>query len=297
MSDRAFEQSEIRVLPARPDDGLMAPAPAPAADPVATMALASGKGGVGKSVLAVNLAAALVTCGRRVLVVDADNGPASVPDLIGLQPPPASVAGEDGLHIATVAGSREEFAHLDELARERLLLGFKAMASSCADLVVFDVPTGIGCGPLKQVASAVDHLILVVIPERTALAEAYAVLKQIARRRRSPEVSILFNRGHSTAELGVAAQRLIETATQYLRIRPRLLGWVPFDEAVARSIAARVPFVRGEPEARASRAVSAIAHRLAGMPPFDPPRLDLILPPLAGGAEPGAMAAEIRKAS
>jgi flagellar biosynthesis protein FlhG len=216
---------------------------------------------------------------------------------MGLGPGRGSFAGEDHLHVATVAASKGEFATLDEITRGRQLASFKALANSCADLVVFDVPAGMSSGPLIQVASAVDHLILVVIPERTALAEAYAVLKEIARRRRAPEVSILFNRGRSTAELGLAAQRLIETATRYLQIRPRLLGWVPFDEVVGRSIAARVPFVRGDPEARASQAVRAIAHRLAGMPRLDPPRLELVPRPRAGSGEPEAVHAAIRKAS
>jgi flagellar biosynthesis protein FlhG len=207
--------------------------------------------------------------------------------------------GEGGLRVTALAASREELASLDEVTRARRMQSLMTgrPAGFCADLVAFDTSPGTGHSPLPPMTWGVDHLIVVVSPERMALADSYALLKEVARHQHPPEVSILFNRGRSTAELGLAAQRLLEAANRFLRLRPKLLGWVPFDEAVPRSIAARVPFVNGEPQAKASAAVRVIARRLAGIPRLDPPRLEIPCRSHADGADTRAIATAIREAA
>jgi flagellar biosynthesis protein FlhG len=293
----------LAALPARAaasPAGFPGPEPAlPAGSRNPTLAVASGKGGVGKSVLAVNLAAALGALGRRVLLVDGDLGLGSAHQLLGLTPrrPLLDVvrgacglddtlcADAEGLLLAPAGEGEHELADLDELRRERLLRSLEA-ADDRTDLLVLDAPAGIGRAAL-QVAMAAEHLVLVATPERTALADAYALLKVIARRRHAPEVSILFNQVQSTAELALAAQRVGEAAARYLGLKPKLLGWVPLDAAVRRSVASQAPFVRAEPYAPASRAVREIARRLAADPSLQPPLR----------ATPGGAAAPFRQAS
>jgi flagellar biosynthesis protein FlhG len=275
------------------------PEPNPDLSSRPAIAIASGKGGVGKSVLAVNLATAMNSLRRQVLLVDAELGLASAHHLLGL-PARRSLRDvlrgdcdlveslcetESGFLVLPAGDGDEELANLDELSRQRLIRSLSA-AETIADLVILDAPAGIG-REATQLATAVEHLIVVTTPERTALAGAYALLQVIARRRSLPAVSLLLNQVYEARELELG-ERLVEAASSRLGFKPEILGWVPSDPAVRRSVEAQIPFVTGEPYAAATRAVRAIARKLVGDPRLRP----LIRQPVPAGE-----LIEIRRAS
>jgi flagellar biosynthesis protein FlhG len=261
-------------------------APEPEADPEIlrnpALAIASGKGGVGKSVIAANLSVALGALRRRVLLVDAAFGLAGTHHLFGIKARRSLrdllrgdceigdnlCESEGGLLVLPASDGDEELADLDELSRERLFRSL-GTADNHGDLLIFDAPAGIGRA-VTQLAMAVEHLVVIATPERPSLAAAYALLKTISRRRSPPAVSVLMNQVYSASELELA-DHLIEASSRRLGLRPVLLGWVPFDPAVRRSVIDQTPFVSSAPYSPAARAVRAIARKLAGDPRMRPP--------------------------
>ncbi len=244
--------------------------------------VASGKGGVGKTMLSTNLSVALCGLGRRVLLVDTNLGLGGSHHLLGVRPrhslaefvrtgdPELAVCkAGNGLMLAPAGAGREELANADELTRARVLQSLGHFDDR-TDMLVLDTPAGISRA-VTQVTTMAERVLVVATTERTALADAYALLKAIARRRRQPTVSLMFNQVQSTAELRLAAQRLEESAARFLKLRTTLIGWVPADPAVPRSVARQVPLVRSEPYSPAARAIRAIARRLNTDPLLAPP--------------------------
>jgi flagellar biosynthesis protein FlhG len=161
---------------------------------VRSIAITSGKGGVGKTCITVNLARALARGGRRVLLIDADLGLANVDTLLGLHPRATLrqvVAGEraledvlidgpGGIKIVPAASGFEDMARLGGREICFLLAQFDALAR---DFDVALIDTGAGISPaVLCFALAADEKLIVTTPEPTALTDAYALLKVLATR-------------------------------------------------------------------------------------------------------------------
>ena len=230
------------------------------------MAVVSGKGGVGKTNLAVNLAIGLATAGRRVLLVDADLGLANVDLVLGQRPrgdlghvlagrlPLEAVVqdGPAGLRWIPGAQHMPAVTRMDERRREALLEGLTALETE-HDFILLDAPAGIGRGVL-HLARQADELLLVTTPEPTAMMDAYTLLKAVAAAKAESlaHVRLVVNMVTHRADADRVHQRLEETAKRFLGISLDLAGYVFCDGHVGRAVQKQQPLVLAYPHSQAA---------------------------------------------
>ncbi len=235
-----------------------------------SLAVVSGKGGVGKSVIALNLAVALARRGDSVCLVDASPGIGHLEFLCGRN-------GYWNLtHVA--AGSRSlEDVVLDGPHGLRIVPGASCLLEETDphtrllreltdlerdhDWLIIDTAGG---EPRRSspLARAADRVLIVTTPEPTSIAEAYATLKGLSAAD-GPLASALVNRADSEQQARQILDRLRHTARSFLRTDLDRAGFVPHDPAVGQSVSARRPLVDVEPGCPAQLAVEGLAERLA----------------------------------
>jgi flagellar biosynthesis protein FlhG len=244
-------------------------------DAVRVVAVASGKGGVGKTNVTANLAVALAQRGSRVWVLDADLGLANLDMIYGVRPArtleevlrgerrlaDVVAAGPAGVRLVPAASGVAELTALTPGQQLRVLEEIDALEGEL-DVLLIDVAAGISSNVLYFAAAATETLI-VTTPEPTAIADAYALVKVLATRWGRRTFPVLVNMASSAADAAAAFERLASVASQFLAVRLESLGWVPADEAVPRAVRARKPVVLASPDAPAARAIADVAERIA----------------------------------
>ena len=242
--------------------------------PFRVIAVTSGKGGVGKTNVVVNLAIQLSRAGRRVLIVDADLGLANCDLLMGLAPKydmrhlvyegvpfeRCVVEGPDGVHLLSGGSGVAELTHLEPEERSRLLEAVEGEAHRY-DTLLIDTGAGIGSN-VRFFAGAAHEVLLVLGPEPTALADAYSTVKVLAARSGVQRVLVCVNRVTNQAAAREAFSRLFTLTSRFLNVVVELAGWIPADPHVEQSVAAQVPFVVAHPMAPASQRIHALAEGL-----------------------------------
>ena len=242
---------------------------------VRTLAITSGRSGVGKSNLAANLALALAQRGARVVLVDGDLAQANLDLLLGLHPrfdlshvlsgeksvDEIVVHGPRGLTLVPGAAGKPELAELDDYRRE-LLLRSLSVADEAADLMIVDTASGMNHQTLELCRSSSD-LIVVATPEVTSFSEAYSLVKTLQREgalSRAPRLVV--NMTMSNEEAEEATQRMQLFARHFLRLEVESLGTIPYDPSVPRAVRAQEPVLTAWPDSPASVAYRALAARL-----------------------------------
>lgn len=240
------------------------------------IAVTSGKGGVGKTSLSVNLAICLAQAGRRIAILDADLGMANVELLMGLVPPYSlyevlygdktieEIAVRGPLDINVISGGSGflEMANLDR-ARRRRLLEMLNDFSSRYDFVIIDTGAGINKNVLGFVAAA-GEVIVVITPEPTSLTDAYALIKVLDNFKVHSEVSVVVNQAADRREAMRAIGKVQAAVNRFLKIKLNVLGWIPVDRLISQSIKNQQPFLLTNPDSPASRSVAGIAEALLG---------------------------------
>jgi len=256
----------------------MAQANRAAARRARVIAVTSGKGGVGKTNLAVNLGVAMASQGQRVGLLDADLGLANVDLILGIDPPhtlsevvygerelaDVIVTGPGGLKVLAGGSGVYELANVSHWRLERFLRALETL-DSLLDVLILDTGAGIS----RQVMAfnlASQEVVVVTTPEPTALADAYSVIKLVASRSAHVRVWVAVNMAPSVHEGEAVYQRLAAVCRRFLPVVPEYLGSLPRDEAVVRAVQRQEPFVLAFPGAPASRAVLALAAKLLGRP-------------------------------
>jgi flagellar biosynthesis protein FlhG len=261
----------LKLVPGgRPGRG---PEPVPARRPVRTVAVASGKGGVGKTSLTVNLAMALAELRQRVLVVDGDFGLGKLDLMIGVAPrfhlghvlaeecdvTDAVISGPRGVRFLPGACGEGNLAVLDPLRQRRFFEALDRFAAT-TDVVLLDLAPGIGPNAL-ELARRAGEVLVVTTPEPTAYADAYTIIKILSTPGTLPP-RVVVNRARSEEEAHDTFLRLSGTAKRHLGVAPVFWGLVPEDETVATAVRRQIPFTLSAPDAPASRHVRTLAWRL-----------------------------------
>lgn len=237
--------------------------------------LASGKGGVGKSHTAVNLAVAMSKTGARVLLVDGDLGLANVNVLLGVSPDfnashllSQQQRFEDvavsykGLFDFIPAGSAlANLAELEMGAQVRFMDALQ-LYHRPYDVVLIDAAAGIG-GNVRLALSMADEVLVVMTPETTSLTDAYALVKVAARYGVEGPFQVVVNRVRAGGDGREMFSSLNSAALSFLGVELGYAGYVYQDPVVERATREQTPFTRSFPDAPASKCVEALARRLA----------------------------------
>lgn len=240
-----------------------------------TLAVGSGKGGVGKSTIALGIAWAAAERGVRTALVDADLGLANVDILCGVQPVRTAADWLAGraplaecfmrvaprLWLLPGASGVARMADLAPQQRERLLGGLARVAAH-VDLMVVDLGAGLGAGTL-DLAVAADRLLVVCTPEPTALADAYGLVKACARCGRTDRVELVVNMARTAEVARCASERMERTCARFLSLECASAGSIPMDAAVRASVEARRPLLAHAPTSAAARSVRVLEGRFA----------------------------------
>uniref|UniRef100_A0A7C3Z7C8 MinD/ParA family protein n=1 Tax=Desulfobacca acetoxidans TaxID=60893 RepID=A0A7C3Z7C8_9BACT len=249
--------------------------------------ITSGKGGVGKTCLAVNLAFALAHQGKHVLLVDGDLGLANVDVLLGLEvktnlrnvldqgadPSATLVRVHPLVEVLPASSGVPEMANLGP--EEQALLGevLRTMAATF-DHVLVDTAAGLGSSVL-WFNTLVDYSLVVLTPDPTALTDAYALIKVLSRESQGRRYLVILNNVQGEREARYTFDILAQAAARFLNLDLEYLGAVPTDPAVIQALRARVPFLEQYPQSPASQALQDIAARMIrlsqGWPPPQPP--------------------------
>lgn len=241
---------------------------------VRTVAIASGKGGVGKSHLAANLAVALGERGARVLLVDADLAQANLDLLLGLHPrwdlshvldgsrgiEDAVVAGTRNVRLVPAASAAPELADLDDFRRETLWRALSQLEDD-TDLLIIDNASGVS----RQVTAfclAADDVVVVTTPEMPAFSDAYGFIKLLHQQGLARAPHLLVSMATSAEEAEETAQRIRVVARRFLRLDLDVWGHVPLDPAVGRAARMQEPVVTAFPLSPAAAAYRELAARL-----------------------------------
>lgn len=237
------------------------------------IAVTGGKGGVGKSSMAVNLGLSLANSGRKVLLVDADLGLASADLLLGLAPKvtlaevaldgmpvrDALVRVTPGFDLLPGVAGVAELADMTPVARQVLISSLSGLDNEY-DVILVDTAAGAG-ESVRAFLRAADRVLVVATPDPAAITDAYALVKLLSNEGVTG-LGLAVNMARSEREGQRVAERIAFVARQYVGAELELLGSVPFDWEASSATRARRPVLLTAPYAPASIAVRRVAARL-----------------------------------
>ncbi|MDR1588978.1 MAG: MinD/ParA family protein [Oscillospiraceae bacterium] len=246
--------------------------------------VASGKGGVGKSTISVNLSIALSQMGKSVLVMDADFGLANVDIMLGVAAkynishflrgektfPEIIQMGLDGVRFVSGGSGLDELLKMDEEQLVMLMSGLNKLDANI-DYIICDAGAGINDNLLRMILAS-SETIVVTTPEPTAILDAYALIKTIVKRDKFHSIHIIMNRSESRREAERVLRGFKDVMNRNLGKDVDLLGHVLYDHDVPQSIKQQTPIIISQPEGRTARDIKAIALTLMNASgPQNPP--------------------------
>jgi flagellar biosynthesis protein FlhG len=242
--------------------------------PVRVVAVASGKGGVGKTNVSVNIAVALAEMGRRAMLLDADLGLANIDVLLGLQPrytlsdvlegrctlEDTFLEGPLGITVVPAASGKRRMAELSFSEHAGLIRAFSSMDREL-DALVVDTAAGIS-GSVMSFAEAAQEVIVVVCNEPTSITDAYALIKVLSREHGVTRVQVLANSVRSTHEGRDLYEKLARVSDRFLDVTLGYIGAVPFDDWLRRAVQKQQAVLQAFPSSPSSAALRAVARKL-----------------------------------
>ncbi|MCE9599255.1 MAG: MinD/ParA family protein [Spirochaetia bacterium] len=241
------------------------------------ISVTSGKGGVGKTTVSVNLAISLARAGKKVLLFDGDLGLANINVLLGIIPEhniyevlkgrkklsEIIIHTSYGIDIIAGANGISQLANLNEQQRENFLEGLQEIGGY--DILVVDTGAGVGANVIGLVLPA-DDILVITTPEPTAITDAYGMIKSVVSHGPNGKIKLIVNRVPDAGEAKLVADRLISISNQFLKARVENLGFIFEEAAVQKSIRSQRPYVVLYPNAKSSACIKHIAARLVNAP-------------------------------
>ena len=239
----------------------------------------SGKGGVGKSSIAVNLALQMRKLGKRVMILDADFGLANVEIMLGIRPQynlgdvlyrgkeVKDIITPGPLDIGFISGG-SGIKELVDMTREQISILVQKLydLDEMADIIVIDTGAGISESVLQFVAVS-SEVPLVATPEPTSLTDAYALLKTLHQKEEFlPEntvIKLVANRTFSEKEGAELYNKLNVVSERFLNFKLEYLGNIPHDQNVSRACIQQKPITMAYPNSAASLALEYLAYNLS----------------------------------
>lgn len=238
------------------------------------IAVTSGKGGVGKSNIALNLALSFQRMGKMALVLDADLGMANIHLLAGVQPrytlrdfinndlqiSDVIMSGPQGIGI--VAGGSGIIQLADSTsAQRRKMIGALEEIERCTDIIIVDTAAGMGA-EVRDFLFAADEIVYVLSPDITSLADAYGLFKALhSKGYKGPQYSIV-NMVSSLKEAAAVGKRFSDCAMQFLGASVSNIGYIMKDSTVGAAIARRTPYCLFAPASKVAKNTANIAAAL-----------------------------------
>ncbi len=237
------------------------------------ISVASGKGGVGKTNLVVNLAIDLQKKGKKVLVIDADLGLANVHVVLGLYPKKSLydvffgsallsetiIDGPEGVKIIPGGSGIIKMTNIDEEKERWFEEQFATLDD--VDVILIDIGAGISMNMMSFITFS-EEVLLVTTPEPTSLTDAYGVIKAIDELDLKQQIKVIVNRVSSSEEADTTFDRLSNTVSNFLDIELEQMGYIIDDVRVSQAVMERRAFVELFPTAAATQCVDMISSKL-----------------------------------
>lgn len=265
-------------------EGLATQESAPGAGSTRVISVTSGKGGVGKTNVVANLAMAFSNLGKRVIVVDADLGLGNLDILFGVVPQftlEHVLAGQKEITDVLVRGpgnirilpTSSGAAHLGDLTSEQKVTLLNALDRLEGEADVFLIDTGAGIGStVLYFNTAAQEILLVVTPEPTSIADAYAMMKVLSKRHGETCFNLVVNMVKNDAEVQEVVRKLSLVAEQFLGVSVNVIGSVPLDDYLRMSVHKQRAVVDLYPNAKSSAQFVQMARKILQKPIRDPVR-------------------------
>lgn len=247
--------------------------------PVRVITIASGKGGVGKTNLSVNLGISLSKLGGRVLLMDADMSLANVDIMLGLQTKynlshvldgektlkEIIVDGPGGLKIIPAASGVKRMAQLSALENAGIINAFNELSDEL-DVLIVDTAAGIADSVVSYCRAA-QEVIVVVCDEPASITDAYALIKVLSRDYQVSKFRLVANMSRSNAHSQRLYEKFSRVCQQFLGVHIDYFGMVPFDQALRDAVQKQVPVTLAQPMSPSAKAFREMAKKLQDWPP------------------------------
>ena len=264
----------------------------------AVLAVASGKGGVGKTSVTVNLSVALARRGYRVAILDADFGLGNVDVLLGLAPTAhighllegtatlddICIDGPAGVRIVPASSGLRTLTSLSGEQRKSIAAAMAALTAGL-DFVIIDTASGISDNVIETLLLA-ERIILVTSLEPSAIVDAYATAKVMTAAAPDREIGIVVNNVRDGRDANLAFRQLDVAAGRFLGRGLRYYGFIMDDPSILEAALMQQPIVDAFPDAPASRGFRILASRIVGLSPNGGDGLHLAAAPVAAVEEP-----------
>jgi len=239
------------------------------------IAITSGKGGVGKSNLSANLSIILSEQGKKVALFDADLGLANIDVILGVTPRynlthvvngekkmrEVLLEGPAGVKVVAGGSGVHELAQLSLAQIDQLTANLSILEEEM-DLILIDTGAGLSKSVLNFVLAA-HEIIVVTVPEPTAIADAYGVIKSIFHYNKEAKISLIINRVINPQEAEKVAGRIIQVCHQFIGKNINCLGYVLEDLKVTQAVRSQQPLVIAYPRCPASQCLYSIAEKIS----------------------------------
>lgn len=242
------------------------------------ISVSSGKGGVGKTNIAVNLAIALKKHGKRVSIIDADFGLANIEILFGILPKYSLadvllgsrsmeeivVSGPLGIKFISGGSGFSELANISDRQMSYVLDNLSFL-DQVSDIILIDTGAGISKTVVNFIKAS-DESIIVTTPEPTSLTDAYAVIKTVKEENiNTPNFKIIVNRVDDEQEGSEVFEKLANVSNKFLNVKLSYLGSVPYDSNLVKAVKRQEPVSLCYPNANSTLAINKIGLKLLNL--------------------------------